>query len=256
MINLDYIKSFYPPRERAFEQFILKEYLQYTILDIIFSSRFWEHLSFLGWTAIRLIYNSSRFSEDLDFDNFGLSETDFEWLSKVVKQELEKLWYEVEIRNVYKWAYRCYIKLPKILKELGFSALDDEKIPIQIDTVKQDYIYASDKKIIDKFDVYKMINICPIDIILSKKIHALIDRKRSKWRDIFDIIFLYKFTLPNFEYLWAKTGIKNNVELKKALSEFCKNISLREMTDDVRPFLINPNEAQRVLHFNEFIETL
>ncbi len=256
MINLEYIKSFYPGKERIFEQFILKEYLQYTILDIIFSSKYGSHLSFLGWTAIRLIHHSTRFSEDLDFDNFSLSEEDFEWLSEVVKWELQKLWYEVEIKNVYKWAYRCYIRLPKILRELGFSALDDEKILIQIDTVKQDYQYASDKKIIDKFDVYKMINVCPIDIILSKKIHALIDRKRTKWRDIFDIVFLYRFTQPDFDYLWAKTGIKDTIELKKTLLDFCKTISLPEMADDVSPFLINPAEVQRVLGFKEFIEGL
>lgn len=256
MIDLEYIKSYYSGKENIFEQFILKEYLQYTILDIIFSSKYAPHLSFLGWTAIRLIHHSTRFSEDLDFDNFSLSEEDFEWLSRVVKKELQKLWYEVEIKNVYKWAYRCYIRLPKILKNLGFSALEDEKILIQIDTVKQDYIYASDKKIIDKFDVYKIINVCPASIILSKKIHALIDRKRTKWRDIFDIVFLYKLTKPDFDYLSAKMGIKDTIELKKVLFNFCETISLREMADDVSPFLINTNEVQRVLNFKEFIESM
>ena len=48
MIDLEYIKSFYSGREKIFEQFILKEYLQYTILDIIFSSKYAPHLSFLG----------------------------------------------------------------------------------------------------------------------------------------------------------------------------------------------------------------
>jgi hypothetical protein len=63
---------------------------------------------------------------------------------------------------------------------LGFSDLEDEKILIQIDTVKQDYLYKADKKLLDKFDIYKMINICPISIILSKKIYALLNRKRTK----------------------------------------------------------------------------
>jgi hypothetical protein len=70
--------------------------------------------------------------------------------------------------------------LPSILKELGFSDLEDEKILIQIDTIKQNYLYNADKKILDKFDIYKTINVCPISIILSKKIHALLDRKRTQ----------------------------------------------------------------------------
>jgi len=256
MINLDKIKSFYSIKEQWFEQFILKEYLQYQILNIIFNTKYAKNLSFLWWTAIRLIHNSNRFSEDLDFDNFWLDEKDFEDFSKIVKKELENLWFKVEIKNVYKWAYRCYLKLPKILKDLWFSSLEDEKILIQIDTVKQEYFYKSDKKIIDNFDVYKLINVCPVDIILSKKIHALIARKRVKWRDFFDIVFLYKITKPNFDYLENKIWIKNNEELKKCLLDFCDKVDLKEQADDVKPFLINQDEVNRVLWFREFVLSL
>lgn len=256
MISIEYIRSFYNMKWQEFNQFLLKEYLQYQILNIIFSCKYWEKLSFLWWTAIRLIFNSNRFSEDLDFDNFWLDETDFEYFSKIVQYELEKLWFEVEIKNVYKWAYRCYIRLPKILKELWFTKLEEEKILIQIDTVKQDYIYTSDKKILDKFDVYKLINVCPIDIVLSKKIHALLERKRIKWRDFFDINFLYKLTKPNFEYLYAKVWIQNEIELKVRLVDFCKGLDLEDISQDVKPFLINQDEINRVLMFREFIESL
>jgi hypothetical protein len=47
MIDLNSIKSFYPEKERAFEQFLLKEYLQYTILDIDFSSKYSQDLVFV-----------------------------------------------------------------------------------------------------------------------------------------------------------------------------------------------------------------
>jgi len=256
MIQIQYIKSFYPIKEQVFEQAILKEYLQYQILNIIFSSKYAQYLSFLGWTAIRLIYNSNRFSEDLDFDCFWLNENDFDELSKIIKYEMEKFWFEVEIKNVYKWAFRCYIKLPKLLKDLWLSIYDDEKILVQLDTVKQEYIYESDKKILDKFDVYKLINVCPLDIILSKKIHALIDRKRIKWRDFFDIVYLYKLTKPNFPYLNAKTWIDNEVKLKEKLLEFTNNLNLYEFADDVKPFLINPDEVNRVITFKDFINSL
>lgn len=256
MINLEEIKNYYTPKEQVFEQFLLKEYLQYQILNIIFSSAYWKDLAFLWWTAIKLIYNSIRFSEDLDFDNFQLNEKDFESLSKYIQKEIELLWYKVEIKNVYKWAYRCYIKLPKILKQLWFSNLDNEKILIQIDTIKQDYKYEADKKIIDKFDVYKLINVCPVDIILSKKIRALIDRKRTKGRDFFDIVYLYRFTKPNFDYLYAKTWIKDNTELKEKLNDFIKNVDLKKTAQDVKPFLINQDEINRILNFKDFIKTL
>lgn len=256
MIQISYIKSFYSLKEQFFDQFLLKEYLQYQILNIIFTSKYWSQLSFLWWTAIRLIYNSNRFSEDLDFDNFWLDEHNFDDLSNIIKFELEKLWLDVEVKNVFKWAYRCYIRLPKILKGLGFSKYDDEKILIQIDTIKQEYKYNSDKKILDKFDVYKIINVCPLDIILSKKIHALIGRKRIKGRDFFDIVYLYKLTKPNFNYLKEKVWIWNNEELKDKLRDFCLNLDFKEVSEDVKPFLINKDEIHRIINFKDFIETI
>lgn len=253
MIDLNSIKSFYPEKERGFEQFLLKEYLQYTILDIVFSSKYSQDLVFIWGTAIRLMCHSNRFSEDLDFDNFWLSPDDFDNLSIIIWQELKKQWYEAEIRNVFKWAYHCHIKLPKILKELWFSNFEDEKILIQIDTVTQDYQYRPDLKILDRFDVYRMIRVCPMPILLSKKIHSLLDRKRTKGRDMYDIVHLYKFVQPDFDYLSDKRGIRDITQMKQVLLEFCDGISLKDLANDVWPFLINPNEIRRISEFREFV---
>lgn len=255
MIKLAYIKQFYSTREQQYDQFLLKEYLQYQILDIVYSSTYGKDLVFLWGTAIRLIHGSNRFSEDLDFDNFGLSIDDFGKLSEYIWAEMNKRWFETEFRTVYKWAYHCYIKIPKVLKELWFSHMEDEKILIQLDSVDQDYEYNSDKIILDKFDVYKTIQSCPIDILLSKKIHALLGRKRSKWRDFFDIIFLKKLTEPNYDYLKNKLGISSPDELIIQLRAFCKDKNLISLADDVERFLINPDELQRVIDFENIIPT-
>ena len=52
---------------------MLVEYLQYELLDSLFKDAAAAELSFIGGTAIRILHDSPRFSEDLDFDNFGLS---------------------------------------------------------------------------------------------------------------------------------------------------------------------------------------
>lgn len=255
MISLEYIKRFYPDREQSFPQFLLKEYMQYHILDIVYSSKYGKDLVFLGGTAIRLIHGSSRFSEDLDFDNFWLSVEDFENMSKHIWFEMKKRWFETEFRNVFKWAYHCYIKIPKVLKQLWFSQMEDEKILIQLDSVNQEYNYDSDKIILDSFDIYKTIQVCPIDILLSKKIHALLERKRTKWRDFFDIVFLKKMTEPNYEYLDAKLSISSPEQLQERLTTFCKTKDLTTLAKDVRVFLINPDELQRVIDFKNIIST-
>lgn len=255
MIDLNYIESFFKYSEQEFKSSMVREYLQYNILNIIFKSEFWKNLCFLGWTAIRIVYNANRFSEDLDFDNFWLTEDNFEKLTKEIERWLSLLWFEVEIKNIYKWAWYCNIKLPWFLYNAWLSNYEEEKILIQIDTVKQDYIYEAEKKILDKFDIYTYINSTPINILLSKKIHALIWRKRLKWRDFYDIVYLSKFTSPNYDYLNAKIWIKDNKELKDKLLDFCKDLNLKKIAEDVKPFLINKDEINRIILFREFIES-
>ena len=69
MLSLQEIEKYYPEKLKKFKRNILREYLQYKILQIIFNSEYANKLSFLGGTALKIIYDNSRFSEDLDFDN-------------------------------------------------------------------------------------------------------------------------------------------------------------------------------------------
>lgn len=72
MLNLEEILQAYPESLRTFKRFLLREYLQYKILEIVFgASKYANQLCFLGGTCLRIVHNTSRFSEDLDFDNFG-----------------------------------------------------------------------------------------------------------------------------------------------------------------------------------------
>ena len=141
VINIDEIKKYYPSNLTGFDRSISREYLQYKILDIIFKSGVGAKFSFLGGTAIKICYGSSRFSEDLDFDNFGLTEKDFIELSEIIKKELSLEGYGIEIRNVFKGAFRCYIKIPDILLANKLSVADDEKILIQVDTTPHNFNY-------------------------------------------------------------------------------------------------------------------
>ena len=72
---------------------------------------------FFRGTALRIIYGNKRFSEDLDFDNFGLNEQDFDNMIQEIKRKMELEGYEIEVKNVFKGAYRCYLRFPKLLKK-------------------------------------------------------------------------------------------------------------------------------------------
>jgi len=253
MVNIEELKKYYP-NLRGFDRSILREYLQYKILDIIFKSTAGAKLSFLGGTAIKICYGSARFSEDLDFDNFNLSEKEFRALSSAIKKELSYEGYETEIRNVFKGAFRCYIKIPKILYENKLSDMENEKILIQIDTAAHGFAYKPDDFLLNNFEIFRNIKATPADIILSQKAAAIFGRKRAKGRDFYDMVYLMGITDFNFEYLDFKFGIKNKAKLKEDLFKKTKDLNFKELTRDCLPFLINPDDEKRILSFREYIK--
>lgn len=257
MLSLKNIEQYYPDNQRPFKRNILREYLQYKILEIIFNSKYAQDLVFLGGTALRIVYNNSRFSEDLDFDNLRLTPEQFADLaSEVIKKGLELQGYEVEIKNVFKGAYRSYIRMPKVLFDNDMSDMQEENIMIQIDTVPHVFDYKKDTKILNKFDVFTQIFTTPIDILLSQKIYAALNRKRAKGRDFFDIVFLIPQTKPNYEYLEVKLGIKNGVELKKVLIEKTADFDFDGLAKDIEPFLLNSEDSKKVKMFKKYVASI
>src|SRR3989338_4965773 len=130
MLKLDEIISRYPVQLRHFPRGILREYLQYKILEHIFASSIASKLSFIGGTALRLIYDNQRFSEDLDFDNFGLTAQEFDDFANHLRSELTREGYIVETTVTHKDAHRCSLKFLDILFANGLTAHADEKLLI------------------------------------------------------------------------------------------------------------------------------
>jgi predicted nucleotidyltransferase component of viral defense system len=210
----------------------------------------------LGGTALRIVHNNNRFSEDLDFDNFGLEEKEFNEISLVVKKQMELEGYEVEIRNVFKGAYRCYVRIPRLLFDSGLSGYEEEKILIQLDTVPHGFHYEPEKVILNKFDVFTEINITPLDIILSQKIFAIFNRKAMKGRDFFDTVFLFSKTRPNYDYLQLKLKIKNGHDLKDKLLTLDGKVNFKKLAGDVESFLFNPEDSKKVTLFVKYIKSV
>jgi len=256
MLSLVEIEKYYPENIRAFKRNILREYLQYKILQIIFNSKYANKLSFLGGTALRIVSDNARFSEDLDFDNFGLKEKEFDEISQLVKKHLELEGYEVEVRNIFKDAYRCYVRIPKLLFDSGLSGYEEEKILIQLDTASRGFRYVPDKVILNKFDVFTEINVTPMDIVLSQKIFAIFNRKVPKGRDFYDAVFLLSKTKPNYDYLQLKLKIKRKEELKEKILTLENKLDFKELAKDVEPFLFNPADSKKVVLFARYIKNV
>lgn len=254
MLDLIEIKRFYPEQLHRFDRFILKEYLQYKILEIVFSSPYASKLAFIGGTCLRIVHENQRFSEDLDFDNFNLSAEEFAELGRNIQHEMELQGYKVEIKNVIKGAFHCHVRFPGLLMQSGLSGYQEEKIIIQLDTEAQGYDFIPEPYFLNKFDVFTTINVAPLPLLLAQKFHAVLNRKRNKGRDFYDIVFLLSLNVHlDYNFLVFKQGIANENQLKEAILSHCHKINMTQMAEDVAPFLFNSSDTKKVAFFEHFL---
>ena len=254
MLDIKQIETFYPDFLRPFKKNMLREYLQYKILEAMFDTPFGNRMSFMGGTAIHILHGNNRFSEDLDFDNLGLLPNYFkEIVSKILKR-LRLQGYIIESKVVIKKAFRAYFRFSEILYENRITKHKHEKLSIQIDTEPQNFQYSKDQFILNKFDVFQRINAVPIDLLLSQKILCIFTRPRLMGRDFYDILFLLGRTSVDFSYLEEKLGIKDSVTLKKRLLEKCKQVDFNQLARDVSPFLFNADDARKISLFLDYIK--
>ncbi|MFB6181646.1 MAG: nucleotidyl transferase AbiEii/AbiGii toxin family protein [Candidatus Magasanikbacteria bacterium] len=251
MLTFEQIQSYYESGELQGE-FQLVEYIQHEILDSFYKQKGSENFSFMGGTAIRIGYGGNRFSEDLDFDNFGSSFDEFKDIVKQTLKDLESKGFKTEYKFVKKGAFHCYIKFPNILYENDLSPHKQEKILVRIDTVEKDQLFQTNSFTVDKFDIFREIIINPKDIILSQKLITILDRNRTLGRDFYDVMFLQGKSDPNFKYIEQKLNISKD-EFIDNFIEQCGEFDYKKLADDVKPLLLNPEQSERILKFQDYM---
>lgn len=255
MLSLAQIQAQYPVPLRAFGRFILREYLQHKLLQLIYDSPLASRFIFLGGTCLRIVHGNQRFSEDLDFDNTGVTEAEFGELADLMVRGMQLEGYEVEMKMVYKDAYHCHVRFPELLFNEGLSGYREEKILIQLDTEPQHFAFTPVPYLLNRFDVFTQINTTPPELLLAQKFYAILNRARNKGRDFYDAVFLLgREVRPNYAYLSQKRGIGNAAELKAQLLVHCQTLDMQAQADDVRPFLFNPADGKVVRLFPQYIE--
>ncbi|MDD4663099.1 MAG: nucleotidyl transferase AbiEii/AbiGii toxin family protein [Caldisericia bacterium] len=159
---------------------ILKEHYQLYLLDILYKSSFEENLVFKGGTALRLAYQSYRFSEDLDFSIQGnIAYTEFEKAMKSVVNILP----EARIIDMHDKRYTLYAKI--------VFRIDFKPIPIGIKVeINQDANDFEEQIVLLKspFNNLEVLGrVYTLESILKDKEEIIQNRTRRAPRDLFDI---------------------------------------------------------------------
>lgn len=260
MIDLRYIRNFYPPLiadNQAFSQLMLKEHLQLMMLNYISTSAYAGNLTFIGGTCLRHVYGIDRFSEDLDFDCKNLTHDNFIKMTDDIVCFLCRSGINAVVRdkdNPRLTAYRRNIYFPELLFHLNLSGHKQARLLIKVEAQDQGVEYVPDVVNINQHGFTFLMSCAPAAVLCSMKIAALLGR--GKGRDFYDLMFLSSITRPDFDFLQSRSNIKNVEQLKNELEAVVAHTDLSAKTMDCRHLMIEHGNADKILNFASIIPRL
>lgn len=221
-------------RELKIDLFTIhREYLQILFLKYFYRQRESQKIYFKGGTALRLLYGSFRFSEDLDFTSL-VSEKQLEELINQSLQALSREAPGVRFKRMESIADSFSGRIFHELPEYRFS------LTIRLDfSLREKPLLAIESSYLETiFPVtpYPHVSHLKTEEMLAEKIRAILTRCRG--RDIFDLWFLLSkkvsidWNLINKKMAIYKKKVSQE-DLSKALEEFPQD----EIKTDLTKFL-------------------
>ncbi|MDI6892404.1 MAG: nucleotidyl transferase AbiEii/AbiGii toxin family protein [Actinomycetota bacterium] len=187
---------------------IAGEYCQHLFLSYFYREKNSEEVLFKGGTALKIIYQSPRFSEDLDFSGFGISASSIEQLVESTLLEIEREGIEVDIKESTKTSggYLAIINF----SFLGHAVDVQLEISLRRKNETSGIVTLISSDLVPPYTVLQL----PEEALVEEKIQALLSRKKP--RDFYDLYFILRSRLP------IPSRYKKGHELKKKIMEIIK----------------------------------
>lgn len=210
---------------------VLREIIQISFLEELYKLPQSKKLFFKGGTALKILFDSNRYSEDLDFTtNLGANELDL--ITNQVIGQLNKEYPKLTIKNLD--------TLTGISKKISIPTdISSQSLTIKLDfSQRENVVDPKSGTIFTNLPITtsSVIQHLSAEEILAEKYRAII--KRTKGRDVYDFLFL------------LKRGVKFNLELvnkkldyykeKYIPEDFVKKIKgwdEKELDNDIKRFL-------------------
>lgn len=231
----------------------LREFLQILILKIIYDQGYFRNLSFVGGTALRILYDLKRFSEDLDFSLTNKKRFIFENFYKSLERQLENYALKAELKSQDRRTVQSIeIKFLGVLYGLGLTAHKSKKlmIKLELDSNPPDGA-GTEISLVNKTYIFAITHY-DLPSLYATKLHACFFRPYTKGRDFYDLIwYLSKKVSPNYGLLnnaIRQTHGKKEKINKDNFDSFLKKELLRVdfslVKKDVARFLENKEELK------------
>lgn len=162
---------------------VTREYCQHLFLSKLYQKKGSENILFKGGTALRILWQSPRFSEDLDFSGMKTSQTEVENILEDVFIEMQREGLDVDMRESKKTTGGYLGKL--LLRWAGFFA------SIQLEISQRKGSLRAEQTLVqsDFTPAYVVFCLSEEDMIREKTMALL---ERAKPRDFFDLYFILR----------------------------------------------------------------
>lgn len=205
MLNIKNLEKFTDQAQTSIQN-VVREYCQHLFLSYLYKQPDSEKLLFKGGTALRIVFHSPRYSEDLDFTGVNISQKEVEEIFTNTLADLEKTGIGVELEEGKPTTggylgiaiFRAYDRNTKIKIEV--SLRNGKRPQGERFLVENTYITA-----------YSLIYL-PKDEIIKGKIQALLNRRKP--RDFYDYFFLLS---GNYPIVKEKENLVQALKLLKEL---------------------------------------
>ena len=231
----------------------LREMLQLVCLKIIYDKGRFSYFTFTGGTALRLLYDLRRFSEDLDFFLTAKKGYDFNALVADLRRGFSLNGLDISLNT---WALSGVdsgtIKFPGLLKETGVSHGDDQDLFIKLEINLDPPVGGKiEKTLINRMFILSIAHFS-LPSLYATKLHACFFRKYVKGRDFYDLLwYLGKKAKPNYTLLnnairqtESKFEELNENNIKDFLLRRLEKVDFKDVRRDVERFLEDKNELK------------
>ncbi len=232
MLNIKNLEKFTNQAQTSIQN-VVREYCQHLFLSYLYKQPGSERLLFKGGTALRIVFHSPRYSEDLDFTGVNISQKEVEEIFTNTLADLEKTGIGVELEEGKPTTggylgiaiFRAYERNTKIQIEVSLrNGKGSEGARF---LVENEYITA-----------YTLVHL-PKEEIIKGKMRAIINRYKP--RDFYDYFFLLSGNYPI---------VKEKENLTQALK------LLRESKVDLRRELREFLPVSHLMHLRNFKKIL
>jgi len=202
----------------------VREYCQHLFLAALYKQEKAQHLLFKGGMALRIVYMSPRFSEDLDFSLFDTKIHERQTLIEDIFQnalvELEGIGLQVQLGEKFGPTTDGYFGIaqvrfsdyPPVNIEINISSRNGRKLTGNLATVANDFV-----------PVYNLLQLPQEELVEEKIFGALLNRHKA--RDFYDLYFIMRKGLLTIDQKHRLSRAKETIARTAAGINFNEELS-------------------------------